>query len=138
MIREAELQTDLSVQQKQQEIEESKVQNKRVLLKRNIELETERREADIEAEKSRKSLVDLAVENSKLEAEAEAFEIAERMKAFRELPVANLKAMAMANMKPEQLLALAIEALAENANKIGELNLSPDLVNQFARKVKRS
>jgi len=59
------------------------------------------------------------------------------MKAYRELPVDNLKAIAMSQMTPEQLMATAFESLAENANKIGELNIGPDIVSQFAKQVAR-
>ncbi len=56
------------------------------------------------------------------------------MKAYRELPVENLKAMALAKMNPEQLMAMAFESLALNAGKIGELNISPDLFSQIVKK----
>ena len=80
----------------------------------------------------------LNVENSKLESDAEAYGITSRMKAFKELPVENLKAIALANMRPEQLMAVAFESLAQNANKIGELNITPDLFGQLIKKAKRT
>ncbi len=57
------------------------------------------------------------------------------MKAFKELPVENLKAMALANMEPEQLMAMAFESLAQNAGKIGELNIAPEMFGKMMRKV---
>jgi len=137
MIKEAELQTDLSIQQKEQEIEELRITNERTLLRAEMETEQERLQAKIEAENQRKALVSTKVENSKQEADAEAYAIAAKMKAFKELPVDNLKAMALANMQPEQLMAMAFESLAQNADKIGELNISPDLFSQMAKKVGR-
>ncbi len=137
MIKEAELQTDLSVQQKEQEIEELRIANERTLLRAEMETEQERLQAKIEAENQRKALVSTQVENSKQEADAKAYAIAAKMKAFKELPVDNLKAMALANMQPEQLMAMAFESLAQNADKIGELNISPDLFSQMAKKVGR-
>jgi len=56
------------------------------------------------------------------------------MKAFTELPVENLKAMALANMQPEQLMAMAFEALAQNAGKIGELNIVPEMFGRMLKK----
>jgi len=137
MIKEAELETDLSVQQKEQEIEESRIANERTLLRAEIETEQERLQAKIEAENQRKALVLTNVENTKQEADAEAYGIAAKMNAFKELPVDNLKAMALANMQPEQLMAMAFESLAQNAGKIGELNISPDLFSQMAKKAGR-
>ena len=137
MIKEAELETDLSVQQKEQEIEESRIANERTLLRAEMETEQERLQAKIEAENQRKALVLTRGENSKQEADAEAYAIAEKMKAFKELPVDNLKAMALANMQADQLMAMAFESLAQNAEKIGELTISPDLFSQMAKKVGR-
>lgn len=137
MIKEAELQTELSVQQKEQEIEESRIANERTLLRAKTETEQERLQAKIAAEKQRTELVSISVENGQQEADAEAYAIAARMKALAELPVENLKAMALANMKPDQLMAVAFESLAQNADKIGELNISPDLFAQMAKKAGR-
>lgn len=134
MIKEAELQTELSVQQKEQEIEESRLLNERTIQRGKVETERERLQAEIAAETQRKELVVLSSENSRLQADAEAYAITERMKAFRELPVENLKAMALAKMDPEQLMAMAFESLAQNANKIGELTITPDLFGQLMKK----
>lgn len=134
-IKDAELQTELAVQQKEQEIEESRIANERALLKGEIETAREKLEGEIEAEEKRKALVTIAVENKKQEASAEAFAIDARMKAFSALPVESLKAMAMANMDPEQLMALAMETLAQNADKIGELNITPDFLRELRKAV---
>ncbi|MEZ5449794.1 MAG: SPFH domain-containing protein [Thiolinea sp.] len=138
MIREAELQTELSVQQKEQEIAESRIANERTLLRASAETERERLQASIEAETQRKSLVTLEVDNSRQQSDAEAYAIAARMNAFKQLPVENLKAMALANMQPEQLMAMAFESLAQNAGKIGELTITPDLFGQALQKAVRS
>lgn len=137
IIKEAELQTELSVQKKEQEIEESRIENERAILRGTTETERERLQAEIDAEQQRKELVLSSVENKKQQADSDAYAIQAQIKAFKELPVENLKAMAMANMKPEQLMALAFESLAQNAGKIGELNISPDLFGQMVKKVQR-
>jgi regulator of protease activity HflC (stomatin/prohibitin superfamily) len=133
-IKEAELQTELSVQQKEQEIEESRLLNQRAIQRGQVETERERLQAEIAAETQRKELIALSSENSRRQADTEAYAITERMRAFRELPVENLKAIAMAKMEPEQLMALAFESLAQNAAKIGELTLTPDLFGHLIKK----
>lgn len=135
-IKDAELQTQLAVQQKEQEIEESRIANRRALLRGELETSRERLAGEIESEEKRKQLVEIAVENKKIEADAEAYAIDVRMKAYSTLPVENLKAMAMASMAPEQLMALAFESLAQNAHKIKELTITPDLFSEI-RKVAR-
>ena len=134
-IKDAELQTELAIQQKEQEIAESRIDNERAIMRGNAQTEQERLKASIEAENQRKALVRLNAENGREEADSEAYAIAAKMKAFSELPVDNLKAMALANMQPEQLMAMAFESLAENADKIGELNIAPEM---FASMMKRA
>lgn len=135
-IQEAELQTQHDIQQKEQEIEESRIQNERALLRGQAETDQERIQSEIDNESHRKDLVGLVAINSKEEADAEAYAVASKMRAFTELPVENLKAMALANMQPEQLMAMAFDSMAQNAGKIGELNISPDLFGQMMRKAR--
>jgi regulator of protease activity HflC (stomatin/prohibitin superfamily) len=137
-IKEAELATELTVQEKEQEIAESRVENERTMLRTKIEIDQERLDGEIQSEEQRQKLVVLSVENSKQEADAEAYAVSQQMKAFRELPVENLKALALASMQPEQLMAVAFESLANNAEKIGELNINPDMFSQVVKKAVRS
>lgn len=135
-IQDAELQTKHEIQQKEQEIEESRIQNERTLLRGQAETDRERIHSEIDNETQRRDLVGLIAANSREEADSEAYAVANRMKAFAELPVENLKAMALANMQPEQLMAMAFESLAQNADKIGELNVTPDLFGNLLRKAR--
>lgn len=133
-IKEAELKTRLIIQNKEQEIEESRIANERTILRGTHETERERLAARIEAESRRAELVGLKVANARQEADAEAYAIATRMKAFTELPVDNLKAMALASMQPDQMMAMALESLANNAAKIGELNIGPEIFSRAMKK----
>jgi tRNA(Ile)-lysidine synthase TilS/MesJ len=130
---ETELQ-ELSVQQKEQVIEDSRLLNVRAILRVQSESEGDRLQAQLEAEDQRRQYVVLNAANGREIADAEAYAIASRLKAYTELPVDNLKAMAMAHMQPEQLMAMAVETLAQNAGKIGELNITPDLFGRLLRK----
>ena len=135
-IREAELNTTLAVQQKEQEIEELRIENERTLLRAQAATESERIQARVSEESQRKELVSIQLENRQKEADAEAYATAARMNAFKQLPVEHLKAIALAQMQPEQLMALAFEGLAQNANKIGELTITPDLFGQLVKKAR--
>ena len=42
-----------------------------------------------------------------------------------------LQALASTGMKPEQLIAFAFQELAGKADKIGQLNISPDLLREL-------
>lgn len=133
-IKEAELETDLSVQTKEQQIEEARLDNERKLLRERAEIEQEELTAQVSAEAKRNELVALSVENQRIQSDADAYSIESKMKAYSQLPVENLKALALAKMGPEQLMAMAFESLAQNAGKIGELNISPDLFGQLMKK----
>lgn len=135
MIQEAELQTQLSVQQKEQEIDERRVENERTIFREKAATRQEVLAEEIDQEKKRKDLVVLQVENQKMEADSKAYEVSAQMDAFKVLPVEHLKAMALAQMQPEQLMALAFDSLAQNANKIGELNISPDVLRSLKKAV---
>lgn len=133
-IKEAELETDLSVQKKEQQIEESRLENERTLLREQAAMAQERLAAEIGEEQQRQTLVSLSADNQRVQSDADAYAIETKMKAYRELPVENLKALALSRMAPEQLMAMAFESLAQNAGKIGELNIAPDMFSQMMKK----
>lgn len=132
-IKEAELETDLSVQEKQQEMEERRIENERTLLKSQAQIAQEQLQSEINQENQRSEFVSKKANNSRIEADAEQYSISARMNAYKELPVENLKAMALAGMNPEQLMAMAFESLAQNAGKIGELTITPDLFSKMVK-----
>ncbi len=88
-------------------------------------------EANIGMEDRRKSLVALAAENAKAEADARAYGVSSTMKALGSADAKILQALATTGMKPEQLIAFAFQELAGRADKIGQLNISPDLLREL-------
>lgn len=101
------------------------------------ELETERAieqeemEGKVELEKRNNELVDLTVENAKKESEAKAYGLEAAVNAFKNIDPKILEAMALAKMTPEQLMAQAFKELANNSGKIGQLNITPDLLESI-------
>ena len=53
------------------------------------------------------------------------------MKALADTDAKVLKALASTSMKPEQLIAFAFQELAGKAEKIGQLNISQDLLREL-------
>lgn len=51
------------------------------------------------------------------------------MQALEKADPRIVQALAAIGMKPEQLIAQAFGGLAEKAERIGQLNVSPDLLN---------
>jgi len=57
--------------------------------------------------------------------------VAALVKAVSETDPRVLQALATSGMKPQQLIALAFQGLAEKAEKIGTLNITPELLKEL-------
>jgi hypothetical protein len=82
-------------------------------------------------EEQNKALVILASANAREEADVQAYGLAAMMKSFGDADPKILQALASAGMSPRQLMALAFLDLADNATKIGQLNVTPDLLREM-------
>jgi hypothetical protein len=49
------------------------------------------------------------------------------------VPADVLKALAMSKMAPEQLIAQSFENLTKEGNKVGNLNISPELLQSLIK-----
>lgn len=127
-IRENELDTAIAVEQKQRQIRATQIDTKTQLARRENELRTEQMAADVALEGERKALVDGQAHNRRTLAEAEAHRIAALVQALETADPRTVQALAAAGMQPAQLIAQAFGGLAERAERIGQLNVSPDLL----------
>ena len=106
----------------------------RAVQEKQHQLEQAGMAAKVVLEDKRKQLVALATQNSKAEAEARAYGISTAVEALGKVDARVLQALASVGMKPEQLIAVAFQELAGNADKIGQLNISPDLLRELMQK----
>jgi len=90
--------------------------------------------ASVALEEKRRELVELEAQNARAEADARAYNIEATMKALGTGDAGILTALANAGMKPEQLIAVAFQEIAGKADKIGQLNISPDLLRELMGK----
>ena len=88
---------------------------------------------DIILEDERKNLIEISVENSRTEADLKAYELSAIMKVLETINPNIIQSLASIGMKPNQLIALAFNELAGNAEKIGQLNISPDLLQEIIK-----
>jgi hypothetical protein len=130
-IKENELNTEIAVENKKRQIRETQMEANRAVQEKESLLKKEALEANIGLEDRRKSLVALASENAKAEADARAYGVSSTMKALSTADAKILQALASTGMKPEQLIAFAFQELAGKADKIGQLNISPDLLREL-------
>lgn len=130
-VRETELDTEVAVEQKKRQIGEAQMDARAAVARRENELRTEQMAADVDLEESRKSLVARQADNSRTLAEAEAHRVAAVMRALEQADARIVQALAAAGMQPGQLIAQAFGGLAEKAQHIGQLNVSPDLLQSL-------
>lgn len=112
-VKENELRTELLVQTKQRELQERRL------------------EAGIALEKQRSSLTARKAENDRLEADTRAY----ALKAVLD-PIQGLDWRVPMTLNPQSTdarntIAMAFQELATHAEKIGELNISPDLLRSL-------
>ena len=132
-IKENELNTEIAVEQKKRQIRETQMDAERAVQEKRQQIEKSDMAARVGLEDQRKQLVTLAAENAKAEADARAYGISTSMQALGAVDSRVLQALASVGMKPEQLIAVAFQQLAGNAEKIGQLNISPDLLQELLK-----
>ncbi len=130
-IKENELNTEIAVENKKRQIREAQMEAEKSIQQKARQLRQADMAGQIALEGRRKGLVALATENSRREADARAYGIAAAMKAFAEVDPKVLQALASAGMDPGQLVAQAFRDLAEGADRIGQLNVTPDLLREL-------
>ena len=113
LIKESELNTEIAVEEKKRQIRETQMA------------------AEIAVEEQRSQLIDRRVENEHKDADSRAYTLTETLKPLRGLDWKTLMMLGGKNADPKAMVALAFQEMAENAQKIGELNVSPDLLRSL-------
>ncbi|NMI05557.1 SPFH domain-containing protein [Paenibacillus sp. SZ31] len=127
-VKENELNTEIAVETKKQQIRETQLQAERSVKQKQNEMEQEQLQFNTAMEERKQQLIELTIANHNAEADAKAYEIAAVMNSLQNVQPNVLQAMANMGMNSDKLIALAFQELAENAGKIGQLNISPDLL----------
>lgn len=127
-IKENELSTEIAVEEKKRQIRETKVEADLVVERKQQEVRQTQLSGQIDLENERKKLVVSRAENSRTEAEAQAYIMESSLKAFKDLDPAVLQMLAVQSTEPRLLIGMAFKELAQNAAKIGNLNISPELL----------
>ena len=132
-IKENELNTEIAMEQKKRQIRDAQLEAQRSAQAKGNEIKNEQMNFDTEMEEKRRQLVELSVQNEKAAADAKAYAVAGVMKALEGVSPTVIQALSIANITPGKLAALALQGLAENAGKIGTLNIAPDLVTELLK-----
>jgi regulator of protease activity HflC (stomatin/prohibitin superfamily) len=130
-IRENELNTEIAVENKKCEIREAKIEADRIIQEKRQVMREQEMQGKITIEEKNRDLVGLAVKNQKEEAEVQAYRTGAVMDAFKDLDPRTTQALAAVGMDPAQLIAIAFQNFADNAGKIGNLNIAPELLQEL-------
>lgn len=133
-VKENELNTEIAIETKKQQIREAQLEAERAALEKRQQIQDQEMAGRIALEDKNKALTDLRVENARKEADAKAYAVGAVMKAVQGTDPKVLQALTVGTADPSVLIAMAFQGLAENAERIGELNISPDLLQQLTSK----
>lgn len=113
VIKETELNTEVAVEDKKRLIREKQMA------------------ADVSVEEARGVLVDRRVANDRKDADGRAYALEAVLKPVRDVDWRTLVAVGAGGTDARMMIALAFRELAENAGKIGTLNVTPDLLQSL-------
>lgn len=132
-VKENEFNTEIAIENKKREVRETQLESERSVQQKQNLLKEEQMKFETLLEDKRKAYIALTVLNSKAESDAKAYELSSVMKAFDDINPTIVQSLANIDMKPNKLMALAFQNLADNAQKIGQLNITPDLLQEILK-----
>jgi regulator of protease activity HflC (stomatin/prohibitin superfamily) len=132
-IKESELNTEIAVEEKQKQIAEKKMESNVLKSENDRKLREMQFDADIAIENQRKMFLEQKTTNDQKEADTKGYVIEATLKPYKEMDWKVLSALSN-NNDPRFNIALAFRELAENAGKIGNLNISPELLESILKK----
>ncbi|HNU18445.1 MAG TPA: SPFH domain-containing protein [Saprospiraceae bacterium] len=127
-IKESELNTEIAVEEKQKQIAEKKMEAEVQKADNDRKLREMKLAAEIALENQRKQLIEQKTANDKKEAETQGYVIETTLKPYKDIDWKTLTAL-QNNQDPKFNISLAFRELSENAAKIGNLNISPELLD---------
>ena len=133
-IKENELNTEIAVEEKKRKIRETKVEAELAVEVREQQVRETRQAGQIKLEEERKRLVEARAENGRAEADVQAYSLEASLKPLKNLDANVLQALTVQSADPRKMVSLALKEIAQNAGKIGSLNISPDLLESLLQK----
>lgn len=132
IVRENELNTEIKVAEKQKEKREKEMEMKRLVQEKQAELDRGKLANDIRLEEENCRLVDLQTENEKKKSDAKAYDSEALLRTFAGVDKEVVKALVTSGMDSRALIAKAFVEIGDKADKIGVLNVSPDLLETLS------
>lgn len=133
LVKENELNTEIKIAEKEKEKREKEMETKRLVQEKQAQLDAERLANDIRLEEENKKLVELQSENEKKKSDAKAYDSEVLLRTFENVDTEVIKALAACGMDSKALIAKAFVEIGDKADKIGTLNVSPDLLETLTK-----
>ena len=127
-LKENELNTDMAVEAKKRQIREAQLDSERAVRHKEQTMQEEQLQFETAMEESRHQLIDLAAANKRAQADVKAYELSAVMRSLHGVEPGVLQTLSNLGMNPDKLIAIAFQDLADKAERIGQLNISPDLL----------
>lgn len=127
-IKENELNTEIAVEEKKRQIRQTKVEADLAVEVKEQEVRQMKLSGQITLEKESKQLVMIRSENARVDADLQAYAMEASLKPLRDLKPEMLQLLAVQSTDPRLMVSLAFKELAQNAGKIGNLNITPELL----------
>lgn len=146
IIKENEINTEMAVAEKERAMKRAAIQEelalekekqekefalKEMRVQKKIDIDNREMAGKIELERQNKEYTELSSANEKIKADIKAYAVEAMVKAYSKLDAKMLEACAMAQMEPSALMAKAFMNIGENAEKIGNFNMTPDLLQSI-------
>lgn len=127
-IKESELNTEIAVQEKKKQINEKQAEIKFKDAENERTLREMKINADISVETQKTKLLEMQVANEKKIADSKGYALEKILEPYKSFDWKMLTALNHKGSSAMDNIAFAFRELAENAQKIGTLNISPDLL----------
>lgn len=132
-IKENELNTEIAIEVKKRQIRETQMEAQMAVQAKQRELGEAEKDAEIALEQKNQELVSLVTANARAEADSRAYALTAMMNALASTDPRTIQALSSMDMDASRLVALAFHNLAEGADRIGQLNVTPDLLREIVR-----
>lgn len=130
-IKENELRTEVAVANKKRELRENQMEAERSVKEKERLIHKEDMDAQVALENKRRELVELATANERKQGETKAYSMEKMMEALNKIDPKLFEAIAASGANPELVIAQALKSLAIHSDKIGQLNITPDLLGNL-------
>ncbi len=137
-IKESEMDTEIAVEEKKKQISQKKQETELMVQQNKQLLRDKQLEADIDFENKKQKFIEQKAQNSEKEADSKAYVVEKTLAPYKEFDWKTLSLILQKNTSPADNISIAFRELAENADKITNLNISPDLLNSLMQNTQQS